>query len=109
MKTDRVYLEQLIDCARKIENFTKEMDYQAFSEDQKTQSAVIMQLTLIGELAKKVSSETRAQVDLPWKEITGFRDRAIHDYFQIDLTIVWETIIADIHELETAIITFLTP
>lgn len=44
----------------------------AFLEDQKTQSAVIMQLALIGEMAKKISESTRSEVNVPWKEIAGF-------------------------------------
>jgi len=61
------------------------MDNAAFLQDRKTQSAVILQLALIGEFAKRVSAPVRASIDIPWKAIAGFRDRAIHDYFQIDL------------------------
>jgi uncharacterized protein with HEPN domain len=55
-----------------------------------------MQLALIGELAKRVSADTRSVVNIPWKEIAGFRDRAIHDYFQIDLNIACDTISLDL-------------
>jgi len=55
-----------------------------------------MQLALIGELAKRVSDATRQQIDLPWKDIAGFRDRAIHDYYNIDLEVVWATILEDL-------------
>ena len=103
MKNDSVYLEQIGDCVKKIKDFTKGMDSAQFSKDAKTQSAVIMQLTLIGELAKKISQETRSKINLPWKEITGFRDRAIHDYYQIDLEIVWQTITEDLGLVTKAI------
>lgn len=83
MKSDRVYLEQMLESVGKIRDFVRGMDYDAFLKDQKTQSAVIMQLALIGELAKRVSGATRSDIDVPWKEITGFRDRAIHDYYQM--------------------------
>ncbi len=107
MKNNKVYLNQILDSIDKIKNFSHNFTYQQFSEDQKTQSAVIMQLALIGELAKHISNETKEKIDLPWKEITGFRDRAIHDYYQIDLEIVWETIFTDIQLLENAIKDFL--
>ena len=58
------------------------MDNAAFLKDRKTQSAVILQLALIGEFAKRVSAPVRESTDIPWKEIAGFRDRAIHDYFR---------------------------
>lgn len=107
MKSDRVYLEQIIESVGKIKDFTDDYDQQKFQEDQKTQSAVIMQLALIGELAKKVSKETQSAVALPWRDIAGFRDRAIHDYFQIDLEIVWATIQSDLQILEKEINKFL--
>ena len=91
MKTDKVYLEQTVDCIQKITMYIGEENYDDFLSDSKTQSAVILQLALIGELAKKISIETKSKIDLPWKEISGFRDRIIHDYFQIDLEIVWNT------------------
>ena len=79
MKSDRVYLLQILESIGKIRQFVSGIDQAAFLKDQKTQSAVIMQLALIGELAKKVGGPTKLAVKVPWKEIAGFRDRAIHD------------------------------
>src|SRR5690348_11574098 len=87
MKSDRVYLEQITESIEKIRQFVNGMDQAGFLKDQKTQSAVIMQLALIGELAKRVSPTAKSAINVPWKEIAGFRDRAIHDYYQIDLQI----------------------
>ncbi|HZE87052.1 MAG TPA: HepT-like ribonuclease domain-containing protein [Methylomirabilota bacterium] len=78
MKSDLVYLQQIIESVHKIKKFIKGFDQDKFVVDQKTQSAVIMQLALIGELAKRVSKENQSQISLPWKDISGFRDRAIH-------------------------------
>ncbi|MCX6719300.1 MAG: DUF86 domain-containing protein [Candidatus Taylorbacteria bacterium] len=96
MKDEKVYVEQMLDSITKIEAFTSGMDKDSFLKDAKTQSAVIMQLTVIGELVKKVSSKTKESSDLPWKEIAGFRDRAIHDYFGMDLAVVWDTVKMDV-------------
>ncbi len=100
MKHDAVYIKQILEAISKIESFTSGLEAAGFSKDQKTQSAVILQLLLIGEIAKKISSEGRSKIDLPWKEIAGFRDRAIHNYFEIDLDIVWQTLISDLPELK---------
>lgn len=102
MKSDSVYLEQILESIEKIRQFVSGMDQAAFLKDQKTQSAVIMQLALIGELAKKISAPTKQSVKVPWKEIAGFRDRAIHDYYQIDLQVAWDTITLDLEPLATA-------
>lgn len=103
MKDDKVYIGQTIDSIAKIEKFVGTMSKEQFLADQKTQSAVIMQLMLIGELAKKISSDIKDKVELPWKEITGFRDKAIHDYFGMDLDVIWNTIISDVPVLKEAL------
>lgn len=103
MKTDEVYLAQMRDAVRKTEEFVSGLDKAGFEADLKTQSAVIMQLTLIGELAKKVSDDTKRAIELPWKEIAGFRDHAIHDYFNLDLEVVWQTVIEDIPIVKEAL------
>ena len=100
MKNDNVYIEQIREAVAKIRSFAGSMSKEEFFQVQKTQSAIIMQLVLIGELAKKISDETKNTVDLPWRDIAGFRDRAVHDYYQIDLEIVWNTIMSDIAVLE---------
>ncbi|MBZ5564421.1 MAG: DUF86 domain-containing protein [Acidobacteriia bacterium] len=83
------------------------MDQAEFMKDQKTQSAVIMQLALIGEMAKRVSDATKSSTKVPWREIAGFRDRAIHDYYQIDLRIAWDTITLDLEPLAEALRNYL--
>ncbi|MBI2409932.1 DUF86 domain-containing protein [Candidatus Kaiserbacteria bacterium] len=103
MKTDDVHLAQMRDAVAKIKRFTEGMDEPSFKNDEKTQSAVIMQLAIIGELAKRLSQETKSTIALPWKEIAGFRDNATHDYFEIDLAIVWTTVTADVPVLAQAL------
>ena len=97
----------MLDAAEKIREFVAGLDNAAFLNDRKTQSAVILQLALIGEFAKRVSGTVRASIDIPWKEIAGFRDRAIHDYFQIDLQIAWDTIEIDLNPLTAAVQAYL--
>lgn len=95
-KDDRVYINQILDAISKIESFVSGLGQDDFGNDLKAQSAVIMQLILIGEVSKKISEDTKKTVDLPWKDIAGFRDEAIHNYFEIDLDIVWNTIKDDV-------------
>ncbi|OGZ74115.1 MAG: hypothetical protein A2908_03460 [Candidatus Staskawiczbacteria bacterium RIFCSPLOWO2_01_FULL_38_12b] len=93
-------IDQMLDSIRKIELFVNGIDKENFSENQLVQSAVIMQLTLIGEVSKKISSDLKEKVALPWKEIAGFRDKAIHNYFDINLDVVWDTISIDLPPLK---------
>ena len=103
MSRDKLYLDRIVDAVAKIESFTEEFDAESFGKDAKTQSAVILQLMIIGEMSKRLSSETKLSINLPWKEIAGFRDRAIHDYFDIDLDIVWQTVVSDIPLLKKSL------
>lgn len=99
MKRDKENLEFILEAALKIGRFLGNLDKENFLKDEKTQSSVIMQLIVIGELAKKLSDESKSKIDLPWRLIAGFRDLAVHEYFELDLNQVWETITKNILEL----------
>ncbi len=103
MKDDKLYIDQILDAIRKIESYVSGFGEEKFLEDEKTQSAVILQLTIIGEVSKKVSDETKNKLKIPWKKIAGFRDRAMHNYFEMNLSVVWDTIQLDIPELKQEI------
>lgn len=99
MKRDKENLELIMEAAIKIGRFLGDIDRDVFLNDEKTQSSVIMQLIVIGELAKKLSDEFKQNIDLPWRLIAGFRDLAVHEYFELDLNQVWDTITQNITEL----------
>ena len=103
MKNDQVYISQILDSIRKIELFVTEIDKENFLTNTLVQSGVIMQLTLIGEVSKKISDDLKEKTDLPWKDIAGFRDKAIHNYFDINLDVVWNTIIIDLPQLKAGL------
>ena len=72
--------------------FTGDMSFQDYLNDEKTQFAVIRCLELIGEATKRLSDEIRKQdSDIPWKAMSGMRDRLIHAYDSIDIELVWKT------------------
>ncbi len=101
MKNEKVYILRILDSVSKIESFIKDQKQEIFLSDQKTQSAIIMQLVVIGEDARKISEETRLKVELPWFKILGFRNMAVHEYFNISLKMVWKTVVEEIPTLKT--------
>jgi uncharacterized protein with HEPN domain len=107
MSTERLihdYLDDILESISDIRVFTEGMNYDEFISDKKTLNAVIRSLEVIGEAVKKVPPEIRAKrPDIPWKEIAGTRDKLIHEYFGIDLQILWRTIQTDLSPLEIAI------
>ena len=66
---------------------------EAFLADPMTQDAVIRNLEIIGEAAKRVPEASRARAPhLPWREMAGMRDKLVHDYFGVDLELVWDVV-----------------
>lgn len=108
MKTEKFHIEFLFDCIRKIEKYTSGVSEEDFWKNEEKQSAVIMQLTLVGETSKNLSEEIKSNIDLPWKEIAGFRDVAIHDYSDLDLKIVWAAAKNRIPELKQKLTEYLS-
>ena len=103
MKDVKVYFNQILDSVAKIESYVVGISKEQFLKDQKTQSAVIIQLMLIGEVSKKIDPQIRNVIDLPWKDIAGFRDKAIHHYFDMDLDLIWGTVKDDMPDLKKKI------
>jgi len=102
-KDNTAYLKLILDACLKIRSYTVGMTKQDFLSDNKTQSAVIMQIQIIGELAKKVPDNMRESISLPWKQIAGMRDFIAHDYFNLDLESAWQTVEVSVPEAEDRI------
>ncbi len=66
-------------------------------------SAIVTQLTAIGEISKKINPEIKNLIALPWHEIIGFRNRAIHEYSHIDNNIVVGTVFGELEDVENRI------
>lgn len=99
-REDAELVADILEAITRISGYTANMNYDAFLTDTKTQDAVIRNLEIIGEAAKKISSPLREQTrDLPWRSMAGLRDRLIHDYFGVNVDIVWEIISRELSEL----------
>ena len=100
MSRDDTALLDIMKAAQLATQFVLGVDRTAFLEDPKTQSAVLHQLLLLGEAVKRLSEEFRAQHPaIPWRMISGMRDKLIHEYHEVDLDEVWRTVTADVPQL----------
>jgi len=88
-----LYIQDILECIEKIDEFVGDMAYDEFIEDDKTSSAVVRKLEIMGEAAKNISKEIRRNYnEIPWSDIAKMRDKIIHFYFGVDYEIVWKVI-----------------
>jgi uncharacterized protein with HEPN domain len=98
------YLEDIVDATEKIEQFISGMTYDQFAKDSKTAYAVIRALEMIGEASKQIPlSLKESHPEVAWKEVAGIRDKLIHDYFGVNLEVVWKTAVEDVPYLSSHI------
>ena len=98
------YLRDILDAISKIEKFVRGMDFQDYQKDDKTIFATIRALGIIGEAIKKVPDSMKIHHKrIPWKDISGMRDKLVHEYFGINDKVVWNTIKEDLPELKEAV------
>jgi len=100
----KLYVKDILEAIKAIEKFVEGMDFESFKEDDKTSSAVIRKFEIIGEATKNIPQSIKEKYPhIPWKEMTGFRDKLIHFYFGIKYDIVWDTIKLRLPELRNNI------
>lgn len=100
----RDYLNDILEMVENICNFTKNMSYEDLEGDKKTLYAVIRCLEVLGEAVKKIPKHIKEEYpEIPWQEIAGIRDKLIHEYFGVDIEIVWDTIDEDLSPLEVTV------
>ena len=96
-RTPKLLLEDIIESAEKILQYTKGISFEEFSKDNKTVDAVIRNFEIIGEASNLLPDELKDKYsEIDWHRIRGFCNRIVHDYFGVDLQIIWKIILDQI-------------
>ena len=94
------YLRDILENAEKAVGFVSGMSGDDFLGDEKTVFAVIRAIEILGEATKKIPNDVREKYsDIPWREMAGTRDKLVHDYFGVNLAVIWKTVTEDIPSL----------
>lgn len=89
----RESLEDILDAISEINSFVKGVTFEDFLSNREKVLAVVKLLEIIGEATKKIPSELRKKYpEIPWSSVAGMRDILVHEYWQVDVEVVWQTI-----------------
>lgn len=99
-----LYISDICLACDRILKYTRGYNLAKLKKDEKTIDAIARNLEIIGEAAKSLPSELKEKYPkIPWKEITGMRNKVAHEYFGIDQEILWATVQKDIPTLKKEI------
>lgn len=97
-------VNDILDAIAEIQEFTNSMTFEEFQNDRKTVRAVLYNLAIIGEAIRTIPPEIEAtHPEIPWLDVRGMRNIVIHEYFQVNLSIIWQTVQADLILLEASL------
>ena len=105
MKDYRLYLVHILDCIDHILQYTSD-GKDSFFADRKTQDAVLRNLHTLSESIQRISTDTKLKYpEVPWREISAFRNVVVHDYLGIELDRIWDVVERDLPILKIQIST----
>ena len=86
----KVLVEDILEAMEKIARYITDIDRDAFLKDERTADAVVRNLEIVGEAASRLPDNFKLQHEnIPWRKIVGLRNRIVHEYFGVDLDIIW--------------------
>lgn len=98
---DRIIIQKMVTYIEDVEKYIEGMSAKEFLEDKKTITACAFTVSQIGEIVKEITEETTsAYSQIPWSSIKGMRNRIVHDYENVDLSVLWGTIKESLPQLK---------
>jgi uncharacterized protein with HEPN domain len=104
MWQDKARLADIVLACQEAMDYAQGVAFEDYQKDRKLQRALCMVLEIIGEAARTVSEECKAaNPQIPWRSIVGLRNRIIHEYFRLDLKVIWDAVHTDIPALKALV------
>lgn len=104
MEINGFYYNDILESISKIEEYTKGMDYSAFSRKSLVFDGVVRNLEIIGEAVKNIPADIKKKYpEIEWRKIAGLRDILIHEYSGVDLRIVWDVVVTKLPPLKESV------
>lgn len=103
-KEPKIFLAHILESIEAIENYTKDLSKATFLKSPETQDAVMRRFEIIGEAAKNIPDDFQElHPEVFWYQMKGMRNKLIHEYFGIDLGLIWDTVQNDLPILKKQI------
>jgi uncharacterized protein with HEPN domain len=103
-RDDVVYLTDILDAIGQIEAYVQGVERTAFEEDCMRQDAVVRQIEIIGEASRNISPAFQIlHPEIPWSKVIGMPHKIVHDYFEVDLSTIWDTVKNDLPPLKRSV------
>jgi uncharacterized protein with HEPN domain len=103
-RNPQLLLEDMLLSMEKVTSYIGTMDKDSFVKVARTADAVVRNLEIIGEAASRIPEDFRTiHPQIPWRRVVGLRNRVIHEYFGVDLAIVWSVVTDDLPPMKSAV------
>ncbi len=107
-KNYKIYIEDIIESIDKIERYINGLNFKNFAVNELIIDAVLRNIEIIGEASKNIPVEIREKhPDIPWRRMIGLRNIAIHEYFGVDINIIWKVITENLPDTKSKIVSLL--
>jgi uncharacterized protein with HEPN domain len=101
-RDERLYLDDILDSIAQIREYCADMSYHTFTQDRKTQDAVVRNLEIIGEAVRRLPETCKERAnDIEWRKNMALRNILAHEYFGVSLPVVWDVVQHKLGRLET--------